>query len=128
PCLTARPRHSITVLLMQYTRSMSSTRLPHLRSPRSSRDDAPALSPMDRPIEGRILTPWRLAAAAGALALLAISAYAYVELGYGRTLRVEPARLTFSTVAHGVFREYIPLTGQIVPRTTVYLDAVEGGQ
>ena len=30
--------------------------------------------------------------------------------------------------AYGTFREYIPVTGNVVPRTTVYLDAVEGGQ
>jgi HlyD family secretion protein len=31
-------------------------------------------------------------------------------------------------VAYDTFREYIPVTGNVVPRTTVYLDAVEGGQ
>jgi len=31
-------------------------------------------------------------------------------------------------VAYDTFREYIPVTGNVVPRTTVYLDAIEGGQ
>src|SRR5690606_5533745 len=79
-------------------------------------------------VERRVLTPARVAVAALALVLVAITAYAYVELGSGRTLAVAPDRLTLSTVAYGTFREYIPITGQIVPRTTVYLDAVEGGQ
>ena len=37
-------------------------------------------------------------------------------------------RLTVSEVDYGTFHEYIPVTGNVVPRTTVYLDAVEGGQ
>jgi HlyD family secretion protein len=37
-------------------------------------------------------------------------------------------RVTVSPVAYDTFREYIPVTGNVVPRTTVYLDAIEGGQ
>lgn len=91
-------------------------------------DETVALSPMDRPLERRLVTPARLAAGAAVLAFVALSGYAYVELGLHRTLDVDARRLTFSTVAYGTFHEYIPVTGSIVPRTTVYLDAVEGGQ
>ena len=91
-------------------------------------DDAIVLSPMDRAIERRLITPARVLAAAGALALLVLAGYVYVEYGLNRTLSVDPARLSFSTVSYGTFREYIPVTGNIVPRTTVFLDAVEGGQ
>src|SRR5690606_15907292 len=51
-----------------------------------------------------------------------------VEYGLSRTLGVDPERLAFSTVTYGLFRDYIPITGNVVPRTTVFLDAVEGGQ
>src|SRR5690606_18572206 len=91
-------------------------------------DDAVVLSPMDRALERRLVTPARALAAAGVLAIAALAAYAYVEYGLNRTLSVDPARLSFSTAAYGTFREYIPVTGNIVPRTTVFLDAVEGGQ
>ena len=33
-----------------------------------------------------------------------------------------------SKVSYGTFREYIPVTGNVVPRTTVYLDAIGGGK
>jgi HlyD family secretion protein len=86
------------------------------------------LSSMDRAIERKLVTPARAAAACGIAALLAVSVYAYTEFGLQRTLSVDRGRLTISTVSSGTFREYIPVTGNLVPRTTVYLDAVEGGQ
>jgi len=36
--------------------------------------------------------------------------------------------LTISTVTKEPFREYIPITGQVRPLLSIYLDAVEGGQ
>ena len=60
--------------------------------------------------------------------LLALSVYAYVQFGLTRTLTVGSERLTVSKVSYGTFREYIPVTGNVVPRTTVYLDAIGGGQ
>ncbi|HEU4620058.1 MAG TPA: efflux RND transporter periplasmic adaptor subunit [Gammaproteobacteria bacterium] len=97
-------------------------------APEADREPRVVLSPMDTAIERRVVTPARAAAAAALAAVLAFSVYAYVEYGLHRTLDVDPARLTTSTVSAGTFHEYIPLTGNVVPRTTVYLDAVEGGQ
>ncbi len=99
---------------------------------RKQRDgDKPAdatLSAMDRRIEQRLITPQRAAIVLGALALITLTSYAYLRFGMNRTLTVGSERLTVSEVAYGTFREYIPVTGNVVPRTTVYLDAVEGGQ
>lgn len=99
---------------------------------RKQRDGAkPAdveLSAMDRKIEQRLITPQRIGIALGAVALIALTSYAYVRFGMNRVLTVGSERLTVSEVAYGTFREYIPVTGNVVPRTTVYLDAVEGGQ
>jgi HlyD family secretion protein len=83
---------------------------------------------MDRRIEQRLITPWRACLVAGALALVGLAAYAYVEYGLNRTLTIGAERVTVARVAYDTFREYIPVTGNVVPRTTVYLDAVEGGQ
>ncbi len=101
--------------------------------PKKDSDAAPdsdevVLSAMDTRIEQRLITPQRVAIAAAALLLVALSAYAYVEFGLTRTLTVGAERVTVSRVAFGTFREYIPVTGNVVPRTTVYLDAVGGGQ
>ena len=43
-------------------------------------------------------------------------------------LNVETEKITISTVSKGAFKEYIPITGNIIPIKTVYLDAIEGGR
>ncbi len=96
--------------------------------PPKSGDDDVVLSAMDKRIERKLVTPQRLAIAAGGLLLIAVTAYAYWHYGLTRTLTVGSERLTVSKVSYGTFREYIPVTGNVVPRTTVYLDAISGGQ
>ena len=91
-------------------------------------DDEIVLSAMDQRIERRLVTPLRVAIAVGVVLLVALTAYAYLEYGLTRTLTVGAERVTVSAVAYDTFREYIPVTGNVVPRTTVYLDAIEGGQ
>jgi HlyD family secretion protein len=90
--------------------------------------EAVTVSAMDRRIEQRLITPQRIAIIVGVVVLVAITAYAYVRFGMTRTLSVGSERLTVSEVSYGTFHEYIPVTGNVVPRTTVYLDAIEGGQ
>jgi HlyD family secretion protein len=94
----------------------------------STQDDEVVPSAMDRRIEQRLVTPQRLAIAVGVVSLVALTVYAYREYGTTRTLTVGAERVTVSQVAYDTFREYIPVTGNVVPRTTVYLDAIEGGQ
>jgi HlyD family secretion protein len=45
-----------------------------------------------------------------------------------RRLRVERDKLTIDTVTRGSFLDFIPLHARLVPRETIYLDAVEGGR
>jgi HlyD family secretion protein len=90
--------------------------------------DDVVLSAMDRRIEQKLITPQRIAIVVGSLLLIALSVYAYLEFGLNRTLTVGSERLTVSKVSYGTFREYIPVTGNVVPRTTVYIDAINGGQ
>jgi HlyD family secretion protein len=92
-----------------------------------SSDDA-TLSPMDRRIERHLITPRRIATVAGVAAFIALLAFSYLRYGLDRTLTVGGERVTVSQVSYGTFHEYIPVTGNVVPLTTVYLDAVEGGQ
>lgn len=42
-------------------------------------------------------------------------------------LNVEAERITIEMVTKGRFREFIPVTGTVMPVKTVYLDAIEGG-
>lgn len=46
----------------------------------------------------------------------------------GRSLSVDSQRIAVSTVTKGTFEDYIPLRGRLMPRSTVYLDAIEGGR
>ena len=82
-------------------------------------DDEIVLSAMDTRIKQRLITPQRVAIAAGAVLIAALAVYAYVEYGLTRTLTVGAERVTVSQVAYDTFREYIPVTGNVVPRTTV---------
>jgi HlyD family secretion protein len=43
-------------------------------------------------------------------------------------LNVDTEKVTISTVTLGPFKEYIPITGNVIPIKTVYLDPVEGGR
>jgi HlyD family secretion protein len=97
-------------------------------SEQASAAEQVVLSAMDTRIEQKLITPQRIAIALGLLLLIAVSVYAYVTYGLNRTLSVGSERLTVSKVSYGTFHEYIPVTGNVVPRTTVYLDAVNGGQ
>lgn len=90
--------------------------------------DPVALTPMDRPVTRPLLTRGRGLAAGAVLVASTAAAYAYVQFGYTQFARVDAERLQIATVTHGVFHDFIPVTGTVVPRTTVYLDAVTGGQ
>lgn len=46
----------------------------------------------------------------------------------GRSLSVDSQRIVVSDVTIGTFEDFIPLRGRLVPRSTVYLDAIEGGR
>lgn len=45
-----------------------------------------------------------------------------------RSLVVEGDQVIISTATDGVFEDYIPIRGRVTPRTTVFLDAMEGGR
>jgi HlyD family secretion protein len=44
------------------------------------------------------------------------------------TYRVEKDKVSIETVASGEFNDYISVTGQVVPISTIFLDAIEGGR
>ena len=101
------------------------TALPPLRP----RNEEPVdVSPMDRRVDGTWFTRSRLAAIAVVLAVAATAIFGYLKYGVARTLTVNRDRVVISEVRHGSFHDYIPVTGNVQPRETVYLDAVDGGQ
>ncbi len=45
-----------------------------------------------------------------------------------RTVRLPAAQVTVATVEQGIFHDLIPLRASVVPRETVYIDAIDGGR
>lgn len=83
---------------------------------------------MDRVIEKKYWNKKRiLMIAGGAAILLLIFASFYLTSGKSK-LNVETDRITVSEVKEGPFQEFIPVNGVVLPVTTIYLDAMEGGR
>lgn len=64
----------------------------------------------------------------GIFALVALIGGSIHYTSGGSKLNVEAERITISEVRKGTFQEFIPVPGIVLPQTTIYLDAVEGGR
>lgn len=83
---------------------------------------------MDRKRDPKRWTSKRIGMIVGAIALLALIIWGISNSTGGRKLNVDRDRLTMSEVRFEPFQEMVPGTGNVEPRTTVFLDAVEGGR
>jgi len=83
---------------------------------------------MDRVVERQ--TPWTRKAAYGAAGIVLIAAIVWLAglITGGRTLAVNADRIRIAEATLGTFEDFIPLRGRLVPSSTVYLDAIEGGR
>ena len=82
---------------------------------------------MDRRIEKKRFTPRRIAIFGGAALLVAFTTWQLLTINPS-SLNVEAEKLTLAPVTYGPFLEYIVEQGAVMPLTTIYLDAVEGGR
>lgn len=82
--------------------------------------------PMDRKLKKKKL-PKILMITSTVLVLLAIILYMTLRSKDSR-LNVNTEHITISQVKKGPFQEYIAIVGKVLPQTTIYLDAVEGGR
>src|SRR4249920_1572249 len=83
---------------------------------------------MDRVIPKKKWTTKRMLTIGGGGALvLLIAASFYFTTGKSK-LNVDTERITISEVKNGTFQEFIPVNGVVLPITTIYLDATEGGR
>ena len=83
---------------------------------------------MDRVIVKKKWNSKRIWTVAGITALIALLAGSYFFTSGNSKLNVDPERITISTVTNGSFKEFIPVNGVVLPLTTIYLDAMEGGR
>jgi HlyD family secretion protein len=83
---------------------------------------------VDRVIEKKKWNTKRILTIGGIVALVGlILGSIYFTSGKSK-LNVETERLTISEVKQGAFQEFTPVNGVVLPLTTIYLDAAEGGR
>ena len=83
---------------------------------------------MDRVIKKKKWNSKRIWTIVGIVALVGLLAGSYFFTSGGSKLNVDTERISVSTVNNGSFKEFIPVNGVVLPLTTIYLDAMEGGR
>ena len=82
---------------------------------------------MDRIIEKKKWPPKRIALIAGVCLLVLFVAYLLFFRSNQSRLYIDKNQVTIANVLKDKFQEFIPVDGVVFPRTTIYLDAVQGG-
>src|SRR5688572_22121324 len=83
---------------------------------------------LDRVIAKKKWSKKRILTIAGVLGIVGLAAASYYFTSGKSRLNVDAERITISEVKTGPFQEFIPVNGVVLPISTIYLDAVEGGR
>lgn len=83
---------------------------------------------MDRVIEKKKWSTKKIATIGGITAVVVLIAASYYFTAGKSKLNVDMERISISEIRKGTFQEFIPVNGVVLPLTTIYLDAVEGGR
>jgi len=83
---------------------------------------------MDRQLQKKNWPPKKIALFAGGGLFFLFVIYSFIFGDSSSKLNVETEKITIAAVARGPFQEFIPVTGNVLPIKTIYLDAVEGGR
>jgi HlyD family secretion protein len=83
---------------------------------------------VDRVIKKKKWGRKRILTITGIAALVALIVLSYLYTSGKSKLNVDFDRVTISEVKKGPFQETIPINGVVMPLTSIYLDAVEGGR
>lgn len=83
---------------------------------------------MDRIIVKKKWPAKKIITIAGIVALIALIIASYYFTSGKSKLNVDTERIIISEIKKGAFQEFIPVNGVVLPLTTIYLDAVEGGR
>ncbi len=82
---------------------------------------------MDRAIEKKTWTTGKILAATGAAAFIIFLVWMFFIRDSRSKLYIQKDQVTIAEVTEGKFQEFIPVDGVLLPRNTVYIDAVQGG-
>jgi HlyD family secretion protein len=88
----------------------------------------PKCQMVDRVIAKKRWTKKRLLTIAGIGAVVFLIGASYYFTAGKRRLNVDKERISINEVINGPFHEFIPVNGVVLPVTTIYLDASEGGR
>jgi len=83
---------------------------------------------VDRVIAKKKWSKKRILTIVGIAGIVALAAASYYFTSGKSRLNVDSERITISEVKSGPFLEFIPVNGVVLPMTTIYLDALEGGR
>ena len=83
---------------------------------------------MDIPLNKKRFTPKKIAIIVGSVLIVALILFVILSSSGNSKLNVEKERITISEVKKGNFQENIPVNGVVLPISTIYLDAMEGGR
>ena len=83
---------------------------------------------MDRVIQKKTWNTKRILTIVGIVAIITLIGASYYFTSGKPKLNVDTERITISEVKQGVFQETIPVNGVVLPLTSIYLDAQEGGR
>ena len=83
---------------------------------------------MDVKIEKKKFSTSKLVTIGGVVAIIVLIIYVIISTSGGAKLAVNKERISISTIKNDIFQENIPVSGVVLPITTIYLDAVEGGR
>ena len=83
---------------------------------------------VDRVIEKKKWNTKRILSLSGIVVVITLLVSAFYFTSGKSKLNVETEKITISEVIQGPFQEFIPVNGIVMPLTTIYLDATEGGR
>lgn len=83
---------------------------------------------MDRVVAKKKWSKKRITTILGITGIIALILASYFLTSGKSRLNVDTQRITISEIKKGIFQENIPINGVVLPITTIYLDAVEGGR
>ena len=83
---------------------------------------------MDRVIQKKKWSKKRILTIAAVVAVVVLIGLSYYFTSGKSRLNVDVERITISEIKKGSFQEFIPVNGIVLPVTTIYLDAIEGGR